>query len=96
MDPFSVLEIEPCDDDEAIRAAYFGQVRRFPPDREPEQFRRVREAWEMIRDRDQRFALRVFGPKPYEDPVALIDLLPPVRRFAGPARWLAVIKETRR
>ncbi len=50
----------------------------------------------MVRDRERRFTLRIFGPEPFDDPAALIDLLPAVRRFTGPNLWLAVMKEARR
>ncbi len=46
MNPFAVLGIEETADDEQVRAAYLAAVRRSPPDRDPEGFRRVREAYE--------------------------------------------------
>ena len=34
---------------EDIRAAYLGKVKEFPPDRSPEQFERIRDAYETLR-----------------------------------------------
>ena len=56
MNPYRVLGIpEEIEDDEAIRNAWLEGVRRFPPEKAPEQFARIRESYEMIRDRESRF-----------------------------------------
>src|SRR4029453_799394 len=49
MSPFAVLGIEETADDAQVRAAYLAKVRRSPPDRDPDGFRRVREAYEAVR-----------------------------------------------
>jgi hypothetical protein len=54
MNPFTVLGLEETADDEAVRAAYLAAVRRSPPDRDPEGFRRIREAYEALRDHERR------------------------------------------
>ena len=58
MNPFAVLGIEEMADDDTVRAAYLAAVRRSPPDRDPEGFRRIREAYEAVRDEERRLALR--------------------------------------
>lgn len=93
MNPYRVLGIaEETDDDEAIRKAWLESVRRFPPEKEPEQFARVREAYEMIRDRESRFCLRTFGDRRMKNTAALVDFFPMERNHAGSALWLAVIR----
>lgn len=93
MNPYRELGIaDDTEDDDAIRNAWLDAVRRFPPEKEPEKFARVREAYELIRDREARFRLRMFGDPRLRDMAALIDFFPAERRHAGSAFWLAVIR----
>ena len=96
MDPFAVLGIEETADDEAVRAAYVQALRASPPDRDPEGFRRIREAYEALRDTESRLALRLFGPPPLANLEELLDALPEERRSVGPGPWLQVLREPRR
>lgn len=95
MNPFAVLGIEETADDEAVRAAYLAAVRRSPPDRDPEGFRRVREAYEAVRDEERRLALRLFGPAPLDRLDALLDTIPDERRHVGPGPWLDLLRGDR-
>lgn len=93
MNPYAVLGIpEETDDDEAIRKAWLEGVRRCPPENNAEQFARIREAYEMIRDREARYRLRTFGDRRLHDIAALVDFFPSSRNHAGAAAWLAVIR----
>lgn len=96
MNPFTVLGVEETADDEAVRAAYLAAVRKSPPDRDPEGFRRIREAYEALRDNEHRMALRLFGPPPLMNLVELLDALPTERRYVGLGPWLTVLREGRR
>ncbi len=58
--PFEILGVSPDADDEAIRQAYLRQVRQSPPDREPERFRQVREAYDQLRDARSRMRHSLF------------------------------------
>ena len=49
MDPFAVLGLDETADDEAVRGAYVRALRVSPPDRDPEGFRRIREAYAHAR-----------------------------------------------
>ncbi|MEO8496470.1 MAG: DnaJ domain-containing protein [Planctomycetota bacterium] len=49
-DPYQVLGISPAADEAAVRARYLELVREFPPDREPERFAEIREAYDQVRD----------------------------------------------
>lgn len=93
MNPHHLLGIaEETEDDETIRKAWLDAVRRYPPDEHSEQFARIREAYEMIRDRESRYRLRTFGDPRLRIIDALIGLFPAERNHAGAAPWLAVIR----
>ena len=95
MSPFAVLGIDETADDAAVRAAYLAAVRRSPPDRDPEGFRRVREAYEAVRDEERRLALRLFGPAPLDRLEAFLDAVPDERRHVGPGPWLDILRGAR-
>lgn len=78
--------------DEEIRAAYVQKVKEHPPDRDPRDFERVRDAYEMLRDRRRRMrGLLLADPK--QPLTSLVAGLTSERRFTGPAPWLAVLRE---
>ncbi|HOF05210.1 MAG TPA: J domain-containing protein [Syntrophales bacterium] len=54
MDPYDVLGLPRDADDETIRKRYLEQVRRFSPDAAPEEFQRIRKAYEQIKDEGAR------------------------------------------
>jgi Flp pilus assembly protein TadD len=47
-DPYAVLGVPPDADARAIKKAYFALVRRHPPERAPEEFQRLRRAYEQL------------------------------------------------
>jgi len=47
---YQVLGLERAADERAIKRAYFGLVRKFPPDKHPEDFKRIRAAYEVLSD----------------------------------------------
>ncbi len=96
MNPFAVLGLDETADDAAVRAAYLAAVRASPPDRDPVGFRRIRDAYEAIRDEARRLELRLFGPPPLDRLEALMDAFPDERRHVGPDPWLAVLRQGRR
>lgn len=96
MDPFAVLGLDETADDAAVRAAYLRALRISPPDRDPEGFRRIRAAYEALRDAESRLDLRLFGPTPLDNLDALLEAFPAERRHVGPSLWLNVIREARR
>src|SRR5215813_526208 len=49
-DPRMVLGIPPEAGDEEIRAAYLRKVKKYPPDRAPQEFEKIRDAYETLRD----------------------------------------------
>jgi len=92
MDPFAVLGLDENADDEAVRAAYLHALRLAPPDRDPEGFRRIREAYEALRDVESRLTLRLFGPAPLNDLNELLEAFPAERHYVGPGPWLQALQ----
>ncbi|GIV80628.1 MAG: hypothetical protein KatS3mg050_5022 [Litorilinea sp.] len=54
QDPYQLLGIPRQASDEEIKRAYFQRVREYPPEREPERFRAIRTAYELLRDPQSR------------------------------------------
>jgi len=90
-----VLGVAPDATLEQVRASYLEKVRQHPPDRDPEQFERIRDAYGLLRDPRSRVHQIFEGPDPKAPLVNLLDNKPAPRRFAGPAAWMAVLKEKR-
>jgi curved DNA-binding protein CbpA len=47
---YQVLALERTADERAVKKAYFALVRKFPPDRHPEEFKKIRAAYEVLSD----------------------------------------------
>lgn len=58
--PFEILGVPEDADDVDIKKAYLARVREFPPEREPERFQTVRDAYETLRGPRERIAWRLF------------------------------------
>lgn len=95
LDPGKVLGVEADATDGQIRAAYLLKIREHPPDSSPEEFERIRDAYETMRDprRRARNLLIVDPEAPFP---SLIAGRAPERKFVGPALWLAALKGTTR
>jgi curved DNA-binding protein CbpA len=91
-DPRAVLAVGPEADDEQIRAAYLRKIKEYPPDRCPDEFERVRDAYELLRDRRRRAQLTLFSCDPEVPLESLLDGVADERKYAGPEPWLAVLK----
>jgi hypothetical protein len=78
--------------DEEIRNAYLNKVREFPPDRSPEEFERIRDAYDTLRD-PRRRARAMFVSAGSDTPlVSLLEGRRMRRIFAGPHPWREVLK----
>lgn len=91
--PYAVLDVGPEADDERIRASYLSKLKQFPPDRSPAEFEQVRDAYEVLRDRRRRAQYTLFSTNPEAPFESLLEGKDRQRRFAGPAPWMAVLKE---
>ena len=59
-DPYAVLGLATDSDDDTIRRRYLALVREFPPERHPEKFAAVRQAYESLRDLNTRLRHQLF------------------------------------
>ena len=94
-DPYRTLGLAPGAPDEQIRSAYLARLRESPPDRDPAQFEKIRDAYERLSDPRQRAAL-VLDADP--DPL-MVSLLEPAgarRPAAGLDLWIEAVMEARR
>lgn len=74
-DPYAVLGISPDSDDEAIRRRYLELVKQFSPERHPDKFAVIREAYESTRDLVTRLRHRLFEAGKEESVEAIIEEL---------------------
>jgi curved DNA-binding protein CbpA len=77
---------------EEIRGAYLRKVKEYPPDRSPEEFERIRDAYETLRDPRRRTREILLAADPFAPFASLFGSLEPERRFTGPHPWLEVLK----
>lgn len=91
-DPRAVLAVGPEADDEQIRAAYLRKIKEYPPDRCPGEFERVRDAYELLRDRRRRAQHMLLSCDPEAPLESLLDGIANDRKYVGPEPWLAVLK----
>ncbi|GAB6192917.1 J domain-containing protein [Desulfocastanea catecholica] len=84
--PYDILEVAETADDAWIKKAYLAMVRRYPPERCPEDFQRIQRAYEQIKTEEDRLSYRLFHcvvPEP-ADIAAL--LLAPLAKKDRPTR----------
>jgi curved DNA-binding protein CbpA len=91
-DPLVVLGVRADAGDEEVRSAYLRKVKEFPPDRSPNEFQQVRDAYEMLRDRRRRVRHFLFSIDPRAPLESLLEGAGSEAKFAGPQPWLAVLK----
>jgi curved DNA-binding protein CbpA len=94
-DPYETLGIPPDSDDETIRRRYLQLVREFSPERHPEKFAAVRQAYDSLRDLDTRLRHRLFETGKHESIDALIQefACPKTRRRVSLKTLLALVRK---
>jgi len=70
-DPYKILGIKSDATFHQIKKAYFSKVKAFSPERYPQEFKRIREAYELLKDEKGRkesefFQFKEFQPKFYK------------------------------
>lgn len=50
MNPYKILQLEQGADKQAVKKAYFKLIRQYPPEKEPEKFKEIREAYEYLQE----------------------------------------------
>jgi len=94
LDPWEVLGVPADASEETLRQAYLKKLRQYPPDRAPEEFERVRDAYDMARKPGMRLGAMLSTENPEAPLVSLLDDVEHERAFVGPKAWLALMKET--
>jgi curved DNA-binding protein CbpA len=92
VDARQVLGIGPDAGDQEIRAAYLRKVKEHPPDHSPEEFEKIRDAYNTLSDPRRRMRDLLTSGNPLEPFAALIDSVSGPRRFVDPQLWLEVLK----
>ena len=92
MNANEILGVPANASDEDIRAAYLSKVKEFPPDRSPEEFERIRDAYDSLRDPRQRAKAMLLSTDFDAPLVSFIEGQKPRRIFAGPQPWREVLK----
>jgi DnaJ-class molecular chaperone len=64
IDPFITLGVDQDADDQQIRQAYLAGIGRYPADRYPQEFQRIRAAYEKILGHRERLRYRLFDCEP--------------------------------
>ena len=95
MDARQVLGIGYDAGDEEIRAAYLRKIKEHPPETSPEQFEKIRDSYETLRDPRRRARDLLLSADPETPLVSLLDGQKPARRHAGPLPWLQALKQKR-
>ncbi len=73
---YDILGIEAGADDEAVKQAYLNMIRRYPPERAPEQFESIRKAYEAVKTSQDRAAYYLFATPEIDVAAALASCLP--------------------
>ncbi len=81
-DPYLILGIGREADDETVHAAYLAAVKACPPERDPERFEALRQAYEAIRTERHRLAHECLDTAP----AGALDLLERAAPVTGPGR----------
>jgi DnaJ-class molecular chaperone len=87
-----ILDVAQAAGEEAIRAAYLRKVAEFPPERDPEQFEKIRDAYAVLRDRRTRAQSILYDANPLPRLETLVDQVSDKRDFVGPKAWREVLK----
>jgi hypothetical protein len=78
--------------DEEIRTSYLAKVKEFPPERSPEEFERIRDAYDTLRNPRSRAKAMLMDADFSAPLVSLLEGYRTRRVFAGPQPWREVLK----
>ena len=78
--PFDVLGVDETASDDEIKKAYFQKVRQFTPEKHPERFKQIRQAYDLLKDPSLRLEAEVFRPANPPSPAVSEEVeLPPIQ-----------------
>ncbi len=67
-DPYEVLGIASDASDDAVKKAYLAQVREYPPERAPQEFKRIRAAYDELKTPEKRLQIDMTRPQSWPEP----------------------------
>jgi DnaJ-class molecular chaperone len=91
--PHHILGVSEDADAGEIRSAYLNKIKEFPPERCPEEFERVRDAYTILNDPYYRTRMMLQSTDPEAPLVALLDNQKQNRQFVGPQAWLDAMQK---
>ncbi len=92
-EPWAVLDVSPEADCGQIRKAYLAKIQKYPPDRNPAEFEKIRDAYEELRDPIRRTQRMLLSVDPQASVSSLLEEGYGKRRFVGIKPWLAVLEK---
>ena len=92
MDANRILGVPVNAGEEEIRAAYLSKVKEYPPDRNPAEFEKIRDAYDTLRDPRKRARAMLLSDELSGHFTSLTDGHQARRIFAGPQPWREVLK----
>ncbi|RRR71241.1 MAG: hypothetical protein EI684_11895 [Candidatus Viridilinea halotolerans] len=91
QDPYTILGVSRDASADEVKRSYFTLVRANPPERNPVEFKRIRAAYEQLRDPEQRIATDMQLLQPWPDPPRR-KRAPKANFAVQPADVLAVLR----
>ena len=92
MKPHEILGVSANASAEEIRVAYLEKVKQFPPDRSPQEFEQIRDAYDSLRDPRRLAKAMLLAPDAGAPLAALVEDVKARPMFAGPRLWREVLK----
>jgi len=59
--PYQILNVQPSASDAEIKQAYLQQLKLFPPDKDPQQFQLIHQAYIKVKDIKSRLSYELFN-----------------------------------
>ena len=82
-DPFLLLGVGRDADDDAVRAAFLAAIRDCPPDRDPQRYESLRQAYARIATRRDRLAFELLD-RELPEPLDILDRGAPLNGSCRP------------
>ncbi len=89
---FQILDVDINAKDAEIKQAYYAKVKEFPPDKEPEKFMEIRQAYDQLKDPVTRAKLKLTTPRPCENMVDILRDEKIEKKFVGAEHWLKILE----
>lgn len=77
QDPFHVLGLAQGASAEKVRETYLALIREFTPERSPQKFAEIRQAYELLQTPRTRLNYLIFDISPHDELAALDEFLRP-------------------